>query len=53
MMVGMAVATMVASIADMNIASMQAIRINGRWAMGAGETLFVMALCRFPAFYFP
>jgi hypothetical protein len=38
----------------MNIASMQAIRINGRWAMGAGETLFVMALCRFPGvFIFP
>jgi hypothetical protein len=27
----------------MNIASIQAIRISGRWAMGAGETLFVMA----------
>ncbi|MEX0632538.1 hypothetical protein M8494_12155 [Serratia ureilytica] len=36
----------------MNIASMQAIRISGRWVMGAGETLFVMALCRLPAFLF-
>jgi hypothetical protein len=35
----------------MNIASIQAIRISGRWAMGAGETLFVMALCSFPGVF--
>ncbi|WP_197091722.1 hypothetical protein [Serratia oryzae] len=29
-------------MADMNIASMQAMRINGRWATGAGERLFVI-----------
>ncbi|USQ51998.1 hypothetical protein NFX37_13640 [Serratia marcescens] len=53
MMVGMAVATMVASIADMNIASMQAIRISGRWAMGAVKRYLSWRYAGFLAFLFP
>jgi hypothetical protein len=36
----------------MNIASMQAIRINGRWAMGAGERYLSWRYAGFLAFLF-